>query len=957
MAQLTVREVLEQEAEAIHGLDVSGADDLYRKLNEANRAALCLSGGGIRSAAFALGIIQALAIHPRSIKGDPVPTAERSLLASFDYLSTVSGGGYIGAWLSAWLKRAGFATVWANLVGRPGGPDTEPAALSWLRGNSNYLTPKLGVFSADAWAGVAIYLRNVLLNWLVILPVICVFLLGLKLFAVLVAWLWRFGPPDEHGVDSGCPLFVGIALVAALMLTISLRFRTRNRPTRNTARADQTSFLTQDLLWAILAAAGFAVCLVSTCAELRLRGNVPLVQDALERLKWLGADPTWTRASPRLVLAVMGALGGAIIYAVSWLTAWPQKRGALDFALWTLSGVVFGALVGVGVHLFLNIDDVTVERLFFGLSAPSERVLLVIIFGVPWLLVAQLVAEVIFVGLTSYQDGSDGDREWLGRAAGWLLVTAIAWLVLMFLVFVGSEIAPDILKSIKSTLGPIGGISGILTLLLGKSSLSSSISGPKGLKPLSVNVVLAIAAPIFAGALVIIISALLDRLLLGTSLFNSSLMASNAFCIAGSTYNRPWIWPFCTDLYDQRQADLVFMLAGVAIIILIGWIASISVNVNRFSLHSLYRNRLIRAFLGATNERRKANPFTGFDVGDNLRMHQLWPPKDPDIGWPPSKAEWRPFHLVNMTLNIVSSKNLAWQERRAEPFTASPLHSGSSCKAYRPSLRYGDPLAPFGISLGTAMAISGAAASPAMGYHSSSGVSFLMALFNVRLGWWLGNPGKEGETTYSHDGPRTAVVPFLQEMFGLTTDDREYVYLSDGGHFENLGLYEMVRRRCRFILVSDAGCDPAFALEDLGNAVRKIEIDLGISIRFDGLEHLKRRPERRGEVGPGLYHAIGRIDYPSCDGGGEPGTIMYVKAGYHGTESAGIRSYAMSHRDFPHETTADQWFSESQFESYRRLGFEIMDGILGNAVLGLGPGATLTLAGLSLREQPAATST
>jgi hypothetical protein len=876
-----------------------------------------------------------------------VPAAERSLLASFHYLSTVSGGGYIGAWLSAWRKRADFATLWANLIGRPEGPDSEPSALSWLRENSNYLTPKLGVFSADVWAGVALYVRNLLLNWLVILPVICIVLLGLKLFAVLVAWLWRYD-------DRACPLFVGIALAAALLLTISLRFRTRNRPTRNTAKADQTAFLMQDLIFASLAATGFAVVLVSTCTEVQLRGTPQLARDALDALQGFGADPTWARTSPRLTLAVMGAIGGAIMYALSWLTAWPKTRGAGDLSLWTVSGLIFGALVGVGVHLFLNIDDGAVEKLFFGLDAPSERVLLVIIFGVPWILVAQLIAEVIFVGLTSYQDGSDGDREWLGRAAGWLLVTAIAWVVLMFLVFVGSEIAPDTLRYLKSTLGPIGGISGILTLLLGKSSLSSSISGAKGLKPLSINIVLGIAAPIFAGALVILISALLDKLLLGTSLLQSNLMGSNAFCINPDDPPRLLIRPLCVDIYAQRKDELMLLLAGLLIIILIGWIASRSVNINRFSLHSLYRNRLIRAFLGATNQPRNPDPFTGFDVDDNLRMHQLWPAKDPVTGeWPrPTKADWRPFHLVNMTLNIVSSKKLAWQERRAEPFTASPLHSGSSCKAYRLSLRYGDEL---GISLGTAMAISGAAASPSMGYHSSSGVSFLMALFNVRLGWWLGNPGKEGETTYFRDGPRTAVVPFFQEMFGLTTDDRKYVYLSDGGHFENLGLYETVRRRCRFIVVSDAGCDPAFALEDLGNAVRKIELDLGVSIRFDGLERLKRRSEDGSELGPGHpYHAIGRIDYPSSDGGGAPGTIIYVKAGYHGTESAGVRSYAMAHRDFPHETTADQWFSESQFESYRCLGFEIMDGILGDAVPDVGDQTRLTLEGLfRVLAQPA----
>jgi hypothetical protein len=431
---------------------------------------------------------------------------------------------------------------------------------------------------------------------------------------------------------------------------------------------------------------------------------------------------------------------------------------------------------------------------------------------------------------------------------------------------------------------------------------------------LSVNVVLGIATPIFAGVLIVIISALLDRVLLGHSLLRGSELMSLSDSSA--------------DVLEKRRSDTFWLLGGFAGALAIGLAASRFININRFSAHALYRNRLIRAFLGATNVKRHADLFTNFDLSDNPRMHQLWPPRNPDGSWPKlDKEKWRPFHIVNMALNIVSSRRLAWQERKAEPFTASPLHTGSHCKnGYRPSLTYGDMA---GISLGTAMAISGAAVSPNMGYHSSSGVAFLMALFNVRLGWWLGNPGREGELTFTHDGPRNAAAPFFAEMFGLTTDDQPYVYLSDGGHFENLGLYEMVRRRCRFIVVSDADCDPEFAFEDLGNAVRKIELDLGVSIRFRGVEVLRPRPSGDKAIGPNVpYHAVGEIDYPSADGGGSKGIILYVKAGYHGVESAGVRSYANAHPEFPHESTADQWFSESQFESYRALGFEILDTLL-----------------------------
>ena len=307
--------------------------------------------------------------------------------------------------------------------------------------------------------------------------------------------------------------------------------------------------------------------------------------------------------------------------------------------------------------------------------------------------------------------------------------------------------------------------------------------------------------------------------------------------------------------------------------------------------------------------------------------------------WPPREGCWRPFHVVNIALNVVASGRLAWQERKAEPFTATPLHcgtatfSGTSANSlgYRPTRDYASLHG--GLTLGTALAISGAAASPNMGYHSSPMVSLLLALFNVRLGWWLGNPGLPGEKSFQTEGPQIAIKPFVFEMFGQTTDTRRYVYLSDGGHFENLGLYEMVRRRCRCIVVSDAGCDPNYGFEDLGNAVRKIAIDLGVYIEFGKLRALKKRSPDNSVI-EGTYYALGVIDYktaPDENPNAEPGYVLYIKPGYHGTEGAGIVAYATANAAFPHESTIDQFFSESQFESYRTLGFEIMDSVLAEA--------------------------
>jgi len=589
-----------------------------------------------------------------------------------------------------------------------------------------------------------------------------------------------------------------------------------------------------------------------------------------------------------------------------------------------LAGAIYGMLVGVVAYFFAN--DYIGDWIFFSLGEwvkqlwalliamkPTtvdvdkyKHMLVLIHFGVPLLLIAQLSAEMIFVGLSSYQLHSDDDREWLGRAAALALLAALGWLVGMYLIFVGGDIAYKMITDPVEWLFLVGALvfTALLAAVLGRSHRTAAQAEPVlGIKPKSVHGLLTIVAIVCAGLLVVIASALLDLAVLNHAI---------------------------TDRREHSAGpDALRLLVALIVFLILGTNSSRFINVNRFSMHALYRNRLVRTFLGATRDPREANPFTNFDEGDNPQMYSLWDGKSA-VDSSTSARDWRPFHIVNIALNVTSSeKHLAWQERKAAPFVVTPLHSGSAIAGFRDSKKYGGT-----ISLGTAMAVSGAAASPNQGYNSSPPVAFLMALLNVRLGWWLGNPGRAGNLTFGDDGPRTAARSLLAELMGLTREDQEYVYLSDGGHFENLGIYEMVRRRCRLIIVSDAGCDPAFAFEDLGNAVRKIEIDLGVPIRFEGLPNLLPRRLDGRDIGPGHpYHAIGEIDYPAADGGGEKGVILYIKPGYHGTEiTAGIRSYAIAHRDFPHDTTANQWFGESQMESYRALGFEIADNLLSEAV-------------------------
>jgi hypothetical protein len=198
-----------------------------------------------------------------------------------------------------------------------------------------------------------------------------------------------------------------------------------------------------------------------------------------------------------------------------------------------------------------------------------------------------------------------------------------------------------------------------------------------------------------------------------------------------------------------------------------------------------------------------------------------------------------------------------------------------------------------------------------------------MTFFNARLGAWLGNPGRAGAKTFDRSAPVQNVMPIVDEMFGLTTDVSPYIYLSDGGHFENLGLYEMVLRRCRFIVVSDAGADPNATFQDLGNAVRKIRVDLGIPIEFlDGVHIFPRDKTPDSETGS--YWALGRIKYSAVDTGSDDaetdGLLIYLKPAMYGREPSDVIQYSRTSETFPHEPTSDQFFSESQFESYRALG-------------------------------------
>lgn len=868
---------IQEEAQQRHLKDIWTA---VHQLGE-KRAALCISGGGIRSATFALGVLQGL--------------TRCGLLGKFHYLSTVSGGGYIGGWLTAWIQRAqrGLEEVSSNLAQLRGDtpsdadvsispaqthagtrPNPEPVQIQNLRSYSNYLSPRVGLMSADTWVLVATYLRNLILTWLVFIPLIAA--------ALTIPWLYASVLLIEPTPYTKAPLAWALifAFIAILYMGICL-------PAAANKRLGQVWFLLFCLTPLVLSA-----LLMTTHWAWFTRYGEPL-----PKITFLGVD------NPALPFVRLGV----VLHLLAWITLVILQvvRGRIIFDGWKrfiaglfrqVIAVVLSGAIGGWLLWF------AAQKLF---PQPVARGELYCCFGVPIYLLLFYIAVTVYTGLSSH-DANDEDREWWGRASGWILIAAAVWTAISVLVVFG-PLAVDWTYSTVTTI-TAGGIAGLITMLAGLSRGTPANAEEKKKGSLLTRILskgATLAALVFASVVMI----LLVRCM-------TSLMK-----YIGTIREFPWNLDTVSGVVGRKVEYLnVILYTPICALIwlplgLLGIAVAIAylTNLNKFSLHAMYRDRLIRAYLGASNSDRKENRFTGFDEGDNVRMHRLWSPKN-------SK---KLLHVVNVALNLVHGKKLAWQDRKATSFTVSPLHCGSfeNGIGYRKTkTESGGYGGDDGISLGTSITISGAAASPNMGYHSSPVVTFILTLLNVRLGAWLGNPGRKGDHTFYLGYPRLSIRPILSEAFGLTDDTSPYVYLSDGGHFENLGLYEMVLRRCHYIVVSDAGQDPNCSFADLGEAVRKIRIDLGISIDFS--ESISIYPRRDEPNEAGRYAAVGRIRYSMVDGGGEQndGILIYLKPACYGDEPRDIYEYFKRNPAFPHESTGDQFFSESQFESYRMLG-------------------------------------
>jgi hypothetical protein len=597
---------------------------------------------------------------------------------------------------------------------------------------------------------------------------------------------------------------------------------------------------------------------------------------------------------------------------------WQTAREAFGHLAFAIGALAAGTLLMIWVcHLagdaaMASLSDV--HLVTFGLPA------MLVLFGLVMTLMIGLIGRLY----------SDASREWWARQGAWTMILAAGWLLVCASTFYLPALLAWAFDSYTTTAALSAAGTSLLTYL-GLRSGGSRATGDPGNRGR-----LELVAKLAPYAFSILFVGLLTMGLMAVAAQGLPYIADTASL---DKFHRLPLFFSGHTLVNQAIAlgNLALMMSAC---LLSALLLGCRLDINKFSLYMMYRLRLARAYFGASNKDRMPHPFTGFDPLDDVALHDLLYPQaataNPGAAPQPPGPVPKPYHIFNAAINLVQGQELAWQTRKAANFFFSPAYCGfelpgsaAGCGGFRPTRYYassavaGDDL-DNGIKLGTAVAVSGAAASPNMGYHSSPPLSFLMTLFNLRLGRWSPNPARK---SWTRSSPRIGLASIVKELFGLTNAGSRFIYLSDGGHFENLGLYELVRRRCQLIVVVDASCDDNHSFDDLGNAIRKCLTDFNVPITLEigGIQ------SKVAGAAAGSSYVTGRIHYHQADGGDQQGVLLYLKPVLTGGENADVFNYSKLHPEFPHESTADQWFDENQFDSYRSLGRYIATRALGPA--------------------------
>lgn len=942
---------------------------------------LALSGGGIRSATFGFGVIQAL--------------AGLDLLPKIDVLSTVSGGGYTGSLLSRLFTRKEVKDHEdvKRVILPPHASDDAPQefpsgwVLRWLRENGRYLAPN---GSGDLLLGGAIALRN----WLSIHLVLTT--LALTLFVAMQC------------IRNGLHIWSSGATVP-LFLTCSANGATGAAPL-----ADLETWLSCRLPlgetyvwwspWLLLPAFIFVFAAVP-----------------LGWAYWLLADDG--RQTPKGRSGVFCAICGPVIVVAGATLVYAATR-ILDIDrlapfLPAATVFLFVAVVTIFVALFSVIrrryhakdaDDAPNYRVRHSLSSGLKTAL--VLFAVTLGL-----AVVDSLGQTVYVMWEDPEFSIAGWLAGMLGLVTVAVNARRVVAYFSDRSGDRLRPSFDLVALMVAALLFCVTLTV-TNALSHGIAWSFKY-PYHVPEKLVTRTPTEAGR--------------KAALTQSCSLEESPCPDSAELGGLP-----CTECPEPGERCLLGP-AGV-----LGFLAVLSFVfghtwpfLNNSTLLPLYSARLTRAYLGASNPcrvspRRKTPPPQGKEIedcpppvavtrvtpGDDMSIEKCWwkrvEPQDED----PFK-KGAPLHLVNVTINetLAGESQVQHGDRKGIGMAIGPAgisagvqhhvvfrkssedrrlatifpkaqtrkagETAIECRPFRMfaydasstggsegEVRYaGRPL-----SLGQWTGISGAAFSTGLGLRTSLGLSLLAGFFNVRLGlWWDSgvDPGERGSTATRETGSGRLGrwVSWLLPVQSYLVDEllsrfhgvaRRWWYLSDGGHFENTGAYELIRRQLPLIIIVDAAADPDYAYVDLANLVRKARTDFGAEIEFldrEGLYRIRSRPNleglkyfgslemlRRGPwdqeplpttdgdarakrlvFGPperprhsSAHAALGFVRYESKEV--PKSLIVYLKPTLLGDEPPDIASYHGSHPDFPQQATADQFFDEAQWESYRNLG-------------------------------------
>jgi hypothetical protein len=911
---------------------------------------LALSGGGVRSATFNLGLLQALAAADK--------------LKAFDYLSTVSGGGYTGGWWSAWLsrnerkgdeifppeedidsERDNRRWEMENKTRRVGAdrPQIKDSAINasedpihHLRLFSNVMTPRKGILSADTWRAVAVIGRNISLTWMALVPIL--------LAAIMIGQAWYTlaardvdDPLERLNLAIRLPafLFIGSCVCVTFWMFFSRRLKTLG-----------DAFVVLSSTFAFFALTGFLIRILG----IRIPGAVYatllfwiagvifvlLFWKFERRARWDDYEfwrnrlvvlqtRTLTYSVFTLVISMFGAFGYSIFdfllnethHAVTRAGGWGAFALAAATSIYT---ALKAAPTGGADSRKPAEKPPLMQRIVFAVAP----LLLLLAIGVvlSWIgnmlyrSVAQepelvkmatrggILSASLFLAFALYEFRPP--QKWKG-----LFVIAV-WAVIAVAVFVIDPVWLNKRHFVSIgvvTLGLLAAalvfrallrkklwIAGYAVALMATAYWLNKYVNGRTFSFIDLYLPQFVIAGVVA-TLVLLIFELIQGRGANSRSIALTVIACTMFVIIGAAA--------CSgENYGPPTLTLAALISTIlGWVMALGWLA----DPNSLTMHEFYKARLVRAYMGASNAKRTkagSSDITDAVPGDDILLTQL---RNTERG--------APYHLINTMLNLVGGSDLSTQARSSDSFLMSKLFCGSMRTGFRKTSEYSCG----SISLGTAVSVSGAAASPSMGAQTpSAALSALMTLFNVRTGYWAPTPS----LSYWRSGSaRLWPVYTLQELVSQTTDLLPFCYLTDGGHYENTGVYSLIQRGCNLIVAGECGADPQTTLEDLGNLIRKVRIDFGTEIKLD-IDKLRNEPRVHFIIGTILYgadHATA-LNLPDAE---RTGTIVVVKPNLCGDEAVDVRQYGFQHQgDFPQQNTFDLWYDEAQFESYRKLGQE-----------------------------------